>query len=105
MHIGIVGGLDRNEALYEELARRAGHRLEWHTGDLSGRGAQTLAKLIGRCDVVIVVTDVNSHGAVWRVRRLTKLQNRRCLLMSRCGTSKFSKLLEGLSAEEQRAAI
>jgi len=99
MHIGIVGGLDRNEGFYEDLARRAGHGFEHHNGHLAGRGTASLGTLVERCDLVIVVTDVNSHAAVWRVRRLVKLRGNRCILMSRCGPSKFSALLEQFAAE------
>jgi phosphoglycerate dehydrogenase-like enzyme len=97
MHIGLVGGLDRSEAQYRQLAERAGHSLEWHTGDLAGRGAGTLEALVERADIVIVVTAVNSHGAVWRARKLTKLRGKRLLLLARCGVSKFAALLSELS--------
>jgi hypothetical protein len=103
MHIGIVGGLDRNEGFYHDLAARAGHRFEHHNGHLAGRGTASLGTLVERCDVVIVVTDVNSHAAVWRVRRLAKQRGNRCILMSRCGPSKFTALLEQLAAEEHPA--
>ena len=99
MRIGIVGGLDRNEGIYEQLAGRAGHSFEQHNGHLAGRGSAALDSMVERCDVVVVVTDVNSHGAVWRARRLAKQRGSRCLLMSRCGPSKFVGILEQLSAE------
>ena len=98
MHIGLVGGLDRSEAQYRQLAERAGHSIEWHTGDLAGRGAGTLEALIERSDLVIVVTAVNSHGAVWRARKLAKLRNKRLLLLARCGVSRFGALLSELSS-------
>src|SRR6478736_4266973 len=94
MHIGIVGGLDRNEGFYQDLAQRAGHHFE----HLAGRGAASLGTLVERCDVIIVVTDVNSHAAVWRVRRLAKQRGSRVILTSRCGPSKFTALLAELSA-------
>jgi len=31
MHIGWVGGLDRNEAHFERMAAAAGHVIEWLT--------------------------------------------------------------------------
>jgi hypothetical protein len=99
MHIGIVGGLDRTEGFYQDLAQRAGHGFEHHNGHLAGRGTASLGALVERCDLVIVVTDVNSHAAVWRVRRLVKLRGNRCILMSRCGPSKFTALLEQFAAE------
>jgi hypothetical protein len=98
MHIGLVGGLNRSEAQYRQLAERAGHSIEWHTGDLAGRGAGTLESLVERSDLVIVVTDVNSHGAVWRARKLAKLRRKRLLLLARCGVSKFGALLSELSS-------
>jgi phosphoglycerate dehydrogenase-like enzyme len=98
MHIGLVGGLDRSEAQYRQLAERAGHSIEWHTGDLAGRGAGTLEALVERADLVIVVTAVNSHGAVWRARKLAKLRHKRLLLLARCSVSKFTALLEELSS-------
>jgi hypothetical protein len=97
MHIALVGGLDRSEAQYRELATRAGHSIEWHTGDLAGRGAGTLESMIERSDLVIVVTAVNSHGAVWRARKLAKARSKRLLLLARCGVSKFGSLLSELS--------
>ncbi|MET0793037.1 MAG: DUF2325 domain-containing protein [Polyangiaceae bacterium] len=104
MHIGIVGGLDRNEGFYGDLARAAGHEFEHHNGHVAGRGAASLGTLVERCDVVIVVTDVNSHAAVWRVRRLVKQRGSRMILTSRCGPSKFSALLAELNAQAVQQA-
>lgn len=97
MYIGLVGGLNRSEAQYRQLAERAGHSIEWHTGDVAGRGAGSLESMIERSDLVIVVTAVNSHGAVWRARKLAKLRHKRLLLLARCGVSKFASLLSELS--------
>ena len=97
MRIGMVGGLDRNEGAYTDLARRAGFRFEHHNGHLAGRGSATLEALVERCDVVVVVTDVNSHGAAWRARRLSRQRGNLCYVMSRCGPTKFVELLEELS--------
>jgi hypothetical protein len=104
MHIGMVGGLDRNGGFYEDLAKRAGHEFEHHNGHLAGRGAASLGTLVERCDVVVVITDVNSHAAVWRVRRLARQRGSRVLLMSRCGPSKFTALLSELSHPAQSRA-
>lgn len=97
MQIGLVGGLDRSEAQYRQLAERAGHSIEWHTGDLAGRGAGTLESMVERADIVIVVTAINSHGAVWRARKLAKLRGKRLLLLARCSVSKFGSLLSEFS--------
>jgi hypothetical protein len=100
----MVGGLDRNEGAYAEMARRAGHRFEHHNGHLAGRGSAMLDALVDRCDVVVVVTDVNSHGAAWRARRLARQRGSLCYVMSRCGPSKFVELLDELSRSAARDA-
>ena len=64
---------------------------------LAGRGAGTLESMIERSDIVVVVTSVNSHGAVWRARKLAKLRKKQLLLLARCGVSKFGSLLSELS--------
>lgn len=48
MRIGSIGGLSRNKAQLEQIARERGHRLEFHTGDMAGRGATDLRSLLER---------------------------------------------------------
>jgi hypothetical protein len=96
MHIGLVGGLDRSEPNYELIARREGHTFEQHRGVMGGRGSRSLQALVERCDVVIIVTAVNSHGAVASARRLARSRPGACLLVDRCGLSRFAQLLKQL---------
>jgi Uncharacterized protein conserved in bacteria (DUF2325) len=105
MLIGIVGGLERDEARYLRLAARAGHSVECHAGHLAGRGAETLASLVQRAELVVIVTDLNSHGAVQLARRLVRERERRMLLVRRCSVSRFATLLEALTIEERRSAV
>ena len=108
MHIGLIGGLDRNAPHYEELARSRGHSVEWHSGILAGRGGETLAAIVERSDVVVVVTDVNSHGGVFRARRLARNRGRHCVLVRKMGAGRFKALLEeygqGVEAALKNAA-
>ena len=48
MNIALVGGIERNEAELTQIARRAGHTLEYHGGHIGGRGADGLRALIER---------------------------------------------------------
>src|SRR4051794_33824057 len=97
MRIGIVGGLDRNQRDLESLARAHGHRLETHTGNLSGPGATAgLRSLVLRSDLVLVLTDVNSHNAVKLARKLARRWNRPVSLMRRVGQVQFDLMLKGL---------
>ena len=65
MKIGIIGGVDRSGNLLQEVAEARGHQLELHTGVMSSAAAaSSLRALIARSELVVVVTDVNSHNAV-----------------------------------------
>lgn len=94
MHFGLIGGLDRNARHYEELARAQGHSVEWHPGILAGRGGETLAAIVERADVVVVVTEVNSHGGVFRARALARNRGRHCVLVRKMGAGRFKALME-----------
>jgi len=100
MHIGLIGGLDRGVQHYQGVAARGGHTVECHTGHLAGRGVETLAAIIERSDLVVVITDVNSHGGMWSARKLAKARGRRCVLMRRMGSSRFRALLDELGEGE-----
>jgi hypothetical protein len=96
MHIGLVGGIDRNAHHYSEMAEAEGHTVECHTGHLAGRGSESLASLVERSDLVVVITDVNSHAGMWGARRLAKARGRRCVLVRKMGAARFRRLLSGL---------
>ena len=93
MRVGIVGGLDRNEGSYERLAEALGHQVEHHTGVMRGTAGAELESLVKRSDLVVILTDVNSHAAVKMTRKLSSLHHRPAVLMRRLGPSRFSALL------------
>src|SRR6187549_2280647 len=93
MHIGIVGGVERGEQRYAAAAASKGHSFEFHGGDMAGRGSDSLEALVLRSDLVICVTDVNSHAAVLGARRHARALRRHCVLTRRLGLSRFRALL------------
>ncbi len=93
MHIGIVGGVERGEQRYAAAAASQGHSFEFHGGNMAGRGSDSLEALIERSDLVICVTDVNSHAAVLGARRYASALGRRLMLTRRLGLSRFRSLL------------
>lgn len=97
MHIGIVGGLDRNQPQLLELARRAGHEVEFHTGITGGRGFLTLGALVRRADFVIVVMEVNSHGGVQLTRKLCAQHGKPSTVLRTCSRARFSQLLDAIA--------
>jgi hypothetical protein len=97
MRIGIIGGLDRAQRDLEAMARSYGHELETHTGNLAGPCATAgLRSLVSRADLLLVLTDVNSHNAVKLARRLARRWNTPISLMRRVGQAQFALLLRGL---------
>lgn len=94
MHIGLIGGLDRNAPHYEEQARSRGHSVEWHSGIVAGRGSDALAAIVERSDLVVIVTEVNSHAGVLGARRLAKERGKQCVLMRKMGAARFRALLD-----------
>lgn len=96
MRIGIVGGAEKtlSRVRYEEVAHSRGCAVEFHDGHMDGRGAETLRSLVGRCDVVVIVTRVNSHNAVRLARRLIRQHGCAALFVPRFGLSQFESVIE-----------
>lgn len=104
MRIGWIGGRERNETQLERIAEQSGHRLEFHSGHVGGRGANDLRALVERSDFVVIVTDVNSHGAVILAKKLAQRCGRPSLVIRRCGGARFQALLDALAVRDQHLA-
>jgi hypothetical protein len=102
MRIGVVGGITRNEAQLGEMARIAGHRLESHSGNVHGRGADELRAMVERSELLVILTDVNSHGGVQLARKIANRLGKGALLTRRLGAARFAQLLEALDRRETR---
>jgi hypothetical protein len=102
-HIAVVGGLDRNAPLFSRIAADAGHTFELHTGRTNGRGVETLAAMIDRADLVVIITDVNSHTGVQLARRMSVERGRPHLILRRCGASRFQELVGSLDGAKAAA--
>ena len=105
MHIGIVGGLDRLEERLRGVAKDAGHDLEVHAGVASGPAFNRLKNMVERADLLVIVTDVNSHFAVIQTRKLAREAGRPVVLLRKLGVSKLRDLLhERLESRTAMAA-
>ena len=99
MRIAVIGGLERHEA---ELSRRAemlGHAVEFHRGRVGGRHAGELESMVQRCELAIIVTQVNSHGAMYIAKKTAARHARPALLVRTCSPSSFSTILESLTSQ------
>lgn len=104
MRIGIVGGVERNQHHYQAFAEAAGHSVECHGGHLAGTGHGSLETLVLRSDIVIIVTEVNSHGAVWVARELAKTHGRPLLIVRKFGLARLREVLAKLSGAKRPGA-
>jgi len=96
MRIGWVGGLDRSRARFEEVAQRAGHTLEMHEGHVGGRGTESLEGVVARCDVLVIVTDLNSHGAVLHAKKMARRSGRKAVIVRKGSVTSLERVLESL---------
>lgn len=94
MRIAIIGGHDRSGTSLAQVARRCGHELEFHPGHVAGRGSDEIRAIVGRAELVLVLTDLNSHGAVHVARKAAQKLGRDLVLMKRVGLKNLAKLLE-----------
>ena len=102
--IAVVGGFDRQAPLLSEMAGRTGRTVEFHTGNVRGRGASDLRAVISRSDLVVIVTDHNSHGGVQVAKRVARELRRSSVVLTRCGVARFGALLDALATRDRRAA-
>lgn len=105
VRIALIGGLDRNESEFTEIAARAGHVVEMHTGHMNGRGADALRNAIARADLIVLVTEVNSHGAVQLARRLCQRAGKSPLIVRKCGAARFHQITDALRIQETRLRL
>ena len=105
MRIGIIGGLDRNVAALYSLAEVAGHDVRFHTGVMAGpASASALRALVSRSELVVIVTDINSHNAVRTARREARLLGRPVKIVRKLGHTHFAALLHDVDQEAPVAA-
>ena len=104
MHIGIVGGVERNESVYREVARRHGHSVVFHGGHMGGRGTETLAAMVHTVDLLVVITEINSHTAVGVARREARARGVPLLLVRRFGTAKLAAIFAEHATQALRAS-
>jgi hypothetical protein len=91
----MVGGVERTENAFRDIAEAAGHELVFHSGHVAGRGSTVLLELARRVDFLIVLTDVNSHGAVHLARRSARKHGVPVALHRRLSPARFAALLAG----------
>lgn len=104
MRIGVIGGLDRNVPALQTLAEGQGHEVGFHTGVMAGPASSlALRSLVARSQLVVIVTDINSHNAVRAARREARLRQRPLKIVRKLGATQFAALLRGMDGPSRHA--
>jgi len=101
----VVGGLSRAGDLWTRAGQSLGVELEHHDGRTRGRGAQEIIAVVRRADVVVIITDPNSHGGVAVARRAAISAARPHLLVKRLRPGGLQAVLADAVAAVQPPAL
>jgi hypothetical protein len=104
MHIVVVGGLERHESEIERRAGERGHTIEFHRGRVGGRRADELESMIQRSDLAIIVTRVNSHGAMYIAKKAALRNSCPTLALRTCSPSSFSAQIDSWHSQAMSLA-
>jgi uncharacterized protein DUF2325 len=98
MRIAVIGGRYKNEGMLARIAESRGYEIEFEEGHTAGHGMEGIRKAVSRSELVVIVTDVNSHGAVHTAKKAARLLDRPTLIIQNFGAARLSRLLEALEA-------
>lgn len=98
MKIGWVGGLRRGRVHLVAAATEAGHTIEVHSGETGGRGSSELEGLVERCDIVVIVIEVNSHNGALQAKDLARRRGRPSVIVRKPSVSALRRVFSDLRA-------
>jgi hypothetical protein len=104
VRIAVIGGLERHESEIQRRAGALGHYVEFHRGRVGGRHTEELEAMVQRCELAVIVTQVNSHGAMYIAKRAATRSSRPALITRTCGPSRFSAIVESLETAPRALA-
>ncbi len=101
MRIAVIGGRYRNETQLLRTARAMGHELEFEEGHTHGRHVDAIRTAVTRADLVVIVTDVNSHGGVQVAKRVARQVDRPTLIIQNFGVARLCRLLDAFEHRQR----
>jgi hypothetical protein len=93
IRVTVVGGLSRASEQWSRAGREIGLALEHHDGRIRGRRGEDIVSAVRRADVVVIITDPNSHGGVALARRAAIAAARPHVLVKRLRPAGLGALL------------
>jgi hypothetical protein len=102
LRVAFVGGVECVDRQLIALGDELGIDVEVHHGHMKGQSKQRLVSLIARTNILVLVTGVNSHGAVSIAKREAARSGAEVRILKFCGSSRARALLSELA--QARAA-
>lgn len=102
LRVAFVGGVACVDRQLLALGEELGIDIEVHQGHMKAQSRHRLASLIARANVLVLVTGVNSHGAVSVAKREAERSGIEVRILKFCGSSRARTLLAELA--QARAA-
>jgi uncharacterized protein DUF2325 len=96
MRIAVIGGRYKNEEQLSRIAKASGYDLEYWEGHVNGRGVEGIRSAVARAGLVVIVTDVNSHGAVFVAKKAARQAEKPILIVQKFGAVRLKVLLDAL---------
>jgi hypothetical protein len=93
LRIVLIGGHTRNARHLIQRGRTVGWKIERHSGEVGGRGTKELRAQIGRADIVVITTQVNSHGSMFLAKDYARRLGRFTTIIRR---EKFAELEDAI---------
>jgi hypothetical protein len=105
LRVAVVGGLTRAAELWARAGEAIDVELEHHAGRTRGRGVDEITAAVRRADIVVIITDPNSHGGVAVARRAAAAAARPYVLVEHLRPGGLAAVLaHALAVARARAA-
>jgi len=105
MHIVIIGGREKNEVELARVATSCGHTIECHDGKVEGTGIGGIRNAVGRASLVVIVTEINSHGGVQAAKSEAQRHKKPTMVVSRLSCARLRALLDAVGLREEREQL
>ena len=102
MHIVVIGGREKNEVELTRIAESGGHTIECHDGGVAGRGIDWIRHAVARASIVVIVTEINSHGAVLAAKKEAHRSKKPTMVISRLSSARLRGLMDAWAERDDR---
>lgn len=105
MRIAIIGGREKNQVDLIQIAEAAGYELEFHDGYSSGRGSHVIRNVVSRAELVVIITEINSHSGVFIAKREAQRFKKPTMVIRNFSSARLRGLIAALDRRRDSALL